>query len=174
MKFQLRTLFTLAIVIFSTYAVVSARDWPLGTRVFPWIVGIPLMTLSIIQLAREIFQARSITAPRKEDTGDLQVDWSMGSGVVGAKALRFYGWLVGFLFCIWLLGFFIAVPLYTFLYLKISARENWLTTISLSLATFIFFIGLFDQVLHLPWPTPVIDRPEELIRGVIPQLDFWN
>ena len=173
MKFQSRTLFTLAIVIFSTYAVVSARDWPLATRVFPWIVGIPVMILSVIQLAREIFQPRSITA-RKEDTGDLQVDWSIGSKAVGAKAIRFYGWLLGFFLCIWLLGFFVAVPLYTFLYLKISAEESWLMTLSLTLATFVFFVGLFDEVLHLPWPTPVISGPEELIRAAMPQLDFWN
>ena len=174
MKFRPRILFTLGILIFSTYAVVSARDWPLGTKVFPWIVGIPVMILSVIQLALEISQSRSIAAPPKEDTGDLQVDWSIGSRVVGAKAARFYGWLLGFLFCIWLLGFFVAVPLYTFLYLKVSAKESWLMTISLSLATFIFFVLLFDQVLHLPWPTPVIAWPEQLIQGVIPQLDYWN
>ncbi len=174
MKFRARMFFTLAIVVFSTYAVLSAWDWPLSTKLFPWIVGIPVMILSMIQLALEIYQSRSVAVRPKEDTGDLQVDLSMSSKVVVAKAGRFFAWLLGFFFCIWLLGFFVAVPLYTFLYLKLQARERWLISIGLTLATFIFFDLLFDQILHLPWPGPVIEWPEQLIRTAIPQLDFWN
>jgi hypothetical protein len=130
--------------------------------------------LSVIQLAQEFFQSRSAAGHPKEDTGDLQIDLSMSSKAVGAKAGLFFAWLIGFFFCIWLLGFFIAVPLYTFLYLKLSAKEHWLISSVLTLAMFIFFVALFDQVLHLPWPTPVVEGPEQLIRSSIPQLDFWN
>lgn len=174
MKLRAPMLFTLAVVIFSTYAVVSARDWPLATKVFPWIVGIPVMILSVIQLAREIYYSMSTASRAKEDTGDLQVDWNMASKLVAAKAGNFFAWLLGFFFCIWLLGFFLAVPLYTFLYLKLQARERWPTTIGLTLATFVFFAVLFDQILHMPWPRPVIETPERLIRASIPPIDFWN
>jgi len=174
MKLRARMLFTLAIVVFSTYAVLSARDWPLATKLFPWIVGIPVMILSMTQLALEIYQSRAIAVRPKEDTGDLQVDWNMGSKIVAAKAGNFFAWLLGFFLCIWLLGFFIAVPLYTFLYLKVQARERWLMSIGLTLATFIFFDLLFDQILHLPWPRPMIEWPEQFIRSSIPQIDFWN
>lgn len=174
MKFRAPMLFTLAVVVFSTYAVVSARDWPLLTKVFPWIVGIPVMILSVIQLVREIYYSRSTGSRAKEDTGDLQVDWNMASKLVMAKAGNFFAWLLGFFFCIWLFGFFIAVPLYTFLYLKLQAGERWLTTIGLTLATFIFFVFLFDQILHVAWPRPVIEAPERLIRAGIPQIQLWN
>jgi len=174
MKLRAQMLFTLSVLVFSTYAVLSAREWPLATRLFPWVVGIPVMILSAIQLAIETYHSFSTAARPKEDTGDLQVDWNMGSRMVAAKAGNFFAWLLGFFLCIWLLGFFIAVPLYTFLYLKLQARERWLTSIGFMLATFIFFDVLFDQILHLPWPRPVIEAPQRFIRSSIPQIDFWN
>ena len=174
MKFRARWLFTLAILVFSTYAVLSARDWPLATKLFPWIVGIPVMLLSAIQLALEIYHSRSMAVRPKEDTGDLQVDLGIGAKRVAAKAGNFFAWLLGFFLCIWLFGFFIAVPLYTFLYLKLQARERWVTSAGLTLATFIFFAVLFDQILHLPWPRPVIEGPQRLIRSSIPQVVFWD
>ena len=98
----------------------------------------------------------------------------MGYKTVAGKAGSFFAWLLGFFFCIWLLGFFIAVPLYTLLYLKLQAGERWLLAIGFTLATFIFFDLLFDQILHLAWPRPVIESPEQFIRSSIPQVDFWN
>lgn len=167
MRFRVRMLFTLFVVTVSGYAVITAKDWPLGTRLFPWVVGIPVLVLSLIQLAAELTQSVRAAAVR-EDTGDLQVDLSMGSSVVARKAGNFFAWLLGFFFGILLLGFFVAVPLYGFFYLKFQAKEGWLLSLALTIGAFVFFVGLFDQVLHLPWPTPVIAAPQELIRSLIP------
>ena len=53
---------------------------------------------------------------------------------------------------IWLLGFNSAVPIATFLYLKIGAHENWLISGLLAVILWVFFFGLFDNFLHLPFP----------------------
>ncbi len=169
MRFQARTLFTLVVVAVAAYAVVSAREWPLGTRLFPMVIGLSVLTLSLVQLFLDFYLVgRGSKANRKEDTGDLQVDWSVGSRVIAAKAAEFFGWLLGFFFCIWIFGFFVAVPLYGFLYLKFEAKEGWWSSFTLTVGVFVFFVGLFDQILHLPWPTPLIEAPEEIIRGAIP------
>lgn len=171
MRFRARMLFTLSIAALSAYAVITAKDWPLGTRLFPWIVGIPVFLLSVVQLGIELYQTRHMGNPVKEDTGDLQIDLSMSSMVVARKAGNFFAWLLGFFFCIWIFGFFVAVPLYGFLYLKFQAKEGWLLSLALTLGGFIFFVGLFDRFLHLPWPTPLIEAPEEIIRSIIPDID---
>jgi hypothetical protein len=62
------------------------------------------------------------------------------------------GWLLGFFFAIWLLGFSMAVPLATFLYLKVGAREKWLISIVLTLVAFGSFYGLFVYSLSVPFP----------------------
>ena len=95
----------------------------------------------------------------------------MSPKVVARKAGNFFAWLLGFYFCIWIFGFFVAVPLYGFLYLKFQAKEGWLLSLALTLGGFIFFVGLFDHILHLPWPTPLIEAPEEIIRSVIPDFE---
>jgi hypothetical protein len=52
---------------------------------------------------------------------------------------------------IWLLGFSLATPLTTFLYLR-AARERWPVCIALSLAAFAFVYGLFETGLGVPFP----------------------
>ncbi len=174
MRFPTRILFTLGVVILSAYAVISSRDWPLTMSLFPLIVGVPVLVLSLIQLGMELYQLRSAGGMKREDTGDLQVDLNMNSGVVAAKAGKFFGWILGFFFCVWVLGFFIAVPLYTLLYLKLDAKESWKLSIALTVATFIFFVGLFDQILHLPWTQPLITAPEEFIRYWTPEFAVFD
>lgn len=171
MRLRARSLFTLSILCLSGYAVISARNWPLGTRLFPWVIGIPVFLLSILQLAIEIYQAMHPQKIRIEETGDLQIDLSMSSREVARKAGNFFAWLLGFFATVWLFGFFVAVPLYGFLNLKFQAREGWLLSLALTLGGFIFFVGLFDQVLHLPWHIPVFQGPENFIRSAIPNFD---
>ena len=171
MRFRARFLFTLSIVAVSAYAVIAAKDWPLGTRLFPWVIGIPVFVLALAQLAVEFYQSRRTRNSAKEDTGDLQIDLNMSSLLVARKAGNFFAWLLGFFFCIWIFGFFVAVPLYGFLYLKLQAKEGWWLSLALTLGVFVFFVGLFDHILHVPWPTPLIEGPEEIIRSIIPDFE---
>jgi hypothetical protein len=51
-----------------------------------------------------------------------------------------------------LLGFNVTVPVATFLYLKLGSGEKWGITLILTLVAWIFFYGLFDYAIHLPFP----------------------
>jgi len=53
---------------------------------------------------------------------------------------------------IWLLGFSYAVPLTIFLYLKLAGRENWTTTIAVTFFSWLFYWGLFEKMLNVPFP----------------------
>jgi hypothetical protein len=61
-------------------------------------------------------------------------------------------WTVGFFIAIWLLGFSYAVPLTIFLYLKIAGRESWITTIAVTFFSWLFYWGLFEKMLNVPFP----------------------
>ena len=61
-------------------------------------------------------------------------------------------WMVGFFAAVVLLGFPIAVPLFLFLYLKLQGGEGWPLSIGITLAVTALFYGLFDALLHLPFP----------------------
>lgn len=171
MRFHPKMLFTLSVIAVAGYAVYTSKEWPLGTRLFPWVVGVPVLALSIVQLALELYQARRPGQSGRVETGDLQVDWSMTTAVVIRRAGAYFGWLLGLFFAIWLFGFFVAIPLYAFLYLKIQAREGWLVSLALSLGVFVFFVGLFDQILHIAWPNPLLPMPENFVKSLMPFVD---
>lgn len=61
-------------------------------------------------------------------------------------------WMLGFFAAIALLGFPIAVPLFLFLYLKLQGGEGWLLSIVITAVAWGAFYGLFDRLLHLPFP----------------------
>lgn len=78
--------------------------------------------------------------------------------------LAYLGWLVAFVGCISLVGFFASLVLFFVVFLKIVARASWLTTISLTAAISIVMLllasalnltfpaGYLQYVVDLPWP----------------------
>jgi hypothetical protein len=65
-------------------------------------------------------------------------------------------WIVGFFLAIWFLGFPAASAIATFLYLKFSGNERWLTSIVPAFIAWGFFYGMFDYALKLPFPDAVL------------------
>ncbi|MGH7830667.1 MAG: tripartite tricarboxylate transporter TctB family protein, partial [Candidatus Binatia bacterium] len=65
-------------------------------------------------------------------------------------------WITGFFLAIWLLGYNAAVPIATFLFLKFGAGERWLISLLLTALAWVFFYGLFDYALHLPFPSGLL------------------
>jgi hypothetical protein len=89
-------------------------------------------------------------------------DFQLSAGVAPALARRrtaaAMGWLAGFLAAIVLLGFPLAVPLFMLLYLKLQGREGWAVSIALTAAVWALFYGLFDKLLHLPFPAGLLQQ----------------
>ncbi len=68
------------------------------------------------------------------------------------RTLTISCWIFGFFVAIWLLGFPTAVPIATFLYLKVGAAEQWTISLILTAFAWLFFYGLFIYLLHIPFP----------------------
>ena len=163
-------LFTLLVALAAAGMVYTAKDWPLGTGMFPRSVGLPVLVMALFQLILDAYQSRKASGPGTQETGDLQVDWTMPAAEVAARGLTFAAWLLGMFFGILLLGFFITVPVFTLLYLKYQAKEGWPLTLGLTAAMLVFFVGVFDQILHIHWLEPVLTGPENLLRVLMPWL----
>ena len=63
-----------------------------------------------------------------------------------------FGWIVGYLAAIWLLGFALGGTLCTFLALKVGSRERWPITLAITagVAAFVYFV--FERGLKVPCP----------------------
>jgi len=170
MRFTPSTLFTIFVVGVAAYAVYGAKEWPLGAGLFPWFVGIPVLIMALVQLMMDAYASMKPRGAAATDTGDLQVDWTMSTAEVAKRALTFAAWLMALFFGIILFGFFVTIPLFTLLYLKFQAQESWTMSIGLTAGMVIFFVGLFDQILHVHWPEPVVEAPEQALKAVMPWL----
>ena len=121
-------------------------DFP-RAAVFPLAIGGAGLVLAILAFIAEFIQAI-----RGKATESAEAQPGMPPQVARLRTLSMASWIFGFFLAIWLLGFNIAVPVATLLYLKFGARENWLISGLLAVVLWVFFFGVFDNFLHLPFP----------------------
>jgi putative tricarboxylic transport membrane protein len=134
------------IMIMSGYGVIAAMAWPPKAALFPLVIGIPLFCLAAAEALWTLFGS----APASGEAKDFQL--SIGKDTA-RRTLVVTGWILGFFAAIVLAGFLIAVPLFVFLFLKLQGRESWVLTIVMTAAIWGVFYGLFELLLHLPFPT---------------------
>lgn len=139
----------IGIMAISAFAAISAIGWPLKTALFPLVISIPLFCLAAAEVA-----CIWLSGSRFSQTKDFQhPPGEVPPSVAVPRTLRAGGWIVGFFFAIGLVGFMVAVPLFVFLYLKLESREGWLFSVVFAALLWGAFYGLFDYLLHLPFPT---------------------
>jgi len=134
------------IMLVAGYGIVAATAWPWKAALFPLVIGIPLFCLAATEALWTLFGGAGEAA---EEAKDFQL--TLGTGA-GRRTLVAIGWIIGFAAAIVLLGFPLAVPLFVFLWLRLHARESWTLSIVMPLAVWAVFYGLFDFLLHLPFP----------------------
>jgi TctA family transporter len=143
-------LFWIAVLIYvmrETVGVIRPKDE--RPAIFPLVVGVPTLALAVLAFGQEFLTTLRGGAVQGNPSG---ATLALDSALVRRRTVSIISWILGFFLAIWLLGFNIAVPAATFLYLKVGARERWPITASLTLLAWVFFYGLFDQALHLPFP----------------------
>jgi len=65
------------------------------------------------------------------------------------KLMLSFAWIAGLTVTTWLLGFVIALPLFTFVYIK-TQRERWFWAFALSLGMLVVVYVGFGLLLRLP------------------------
>jgi hypothetical protein len=135
------------IMAVSGYGVVAAWSWPWKASLFPLVIGIPVLCLA----AGEVLWVLLGTTERGE-AKDFQIAQDVPDNEVLKRSAAAAAWICGFLAGIVLLGFPVAVPLFVFLYLKLQGKEGWILSVVFTAAVWVFFYGLFDRLLHLPFP----------------------
>jgi putative tricarboxylic transport membrane protein len=135
--------FTILLMVVIGVAVWDAQKWEIKARLFPWVIGIPLLgmlaVLLAVQLARHLRDA------------DLSGGGIAMDATARRRAYAIIGWLLGFLAAIWVLGFPIGGTLGTLAFLKFGAREKWPISLAISAGTAIFFVLMING-LNTPFP----------------------
>jgi TctA family transporter len=124
---------------------------PMAERaaLFPMVIGIPSLALALLAFGQELSQALRVTAI---STSPPEITSPLQPSVARSRLVSIVGWILGFFIAIWLLGFVAAVPIASFLYFRFAGGEKWWISTLLSVAAWAVFYGLFDSLLHLPFP----------------------
>ena len=138
--------FTVLLLALMSWMTWEASKWDARARLFPWAAGIPVVVLLVIQLARRV---RSVMMTA--DSTAIFTDEGVDAHVAFQRTLRIAGWILGFAFVIWAIGFAIGGTLATMVYLKTAAREKWPMAIGVTAGTAAFF-WLMSTYLHVPIP----------------------
>jgi hypothetical protein len=151
MKIRPQVLLGLILVVFFAVFVYSAKDWRLQARLYPWAIGIPMLVLALAQVVLDL---KGIGARKSGNEAPVDLRFAERADPVAARrrTINIFAWIIGYIVAIWLLGYFYSVPLLVFLYLKVQSRESWTLSIALTAAAWLCFWGLFDRLLHLPFP----------------------
>ncbi len=147
------TVFSCSIVVVLAWALWESRNFGFRAGLFPWAIGSPVLALAVLQLGKDFMGKTKSSGFEGAIGGDLPKD------VVYRRTSGIVAWILAFLAAIWLLGFSLAVPVTTFLYLKIAGREKWLLTVLSTVISWAFFYGIFTYALHIPFPDPVLKIP---------------
>jgi len=147
-RFSRGAIFSASIVVLLGLALWQSRNFGYRAGLFPWAIGFPVLALAIVQLGMELLGFEK--KPRAAEF-ELEVGPKISPELAYRRTLAILGWTIGFFVGIWLLGFSLAVPTMIIIYLKF-AKEKWPITLALALVAWLFFYGLFDYALHVPFP----------------------
>jgi TctA family transporter len=142
---------------------VTAQGWLLMARIGPTVVATILVAAGTLSFAYKVFVAPA-TGAAEATGGGIHMDVSSDHGealpnpLVLMRAARFIGWFLAFLVCMSLIGMVPTVPLMIVAYMRIEGREPWRLSLILAVCVTAFIYGVFDQILHIPWPSSVIGQ----------------
>jgi TctA family transporter len=176
--FDLNSLFYVVLIGVLALMLWDSMDWkPLAKRV-PIFVGWVTIIVTVISFIVHTFHSG---VGAEEDLGkktrealhlDIEVDDAgVDTPTMIKRSLTFLGWLIGFVGTTSLIGMLPTIFLFVIAYMRVEARERWTLTITCAISLTVFCYVVFDYLLALPWPRPLIGIMFPDLAAVIPSLD---
>jgi hypothetical protein len=137
---------SIGVMLMAGYGVYAATAWPWKAALFPLAIGIPLFCLAAAEALWSFFGRE----PAGEGSMELQITPPGRSTWIAAA------WMLAFFAAVVLLGCPLAVPLFVLAYLKFQGGEGWVLSIVITATVAAVFYGLFDAMLHLPFPSGLL------------------
>jgi len=155
MRFEVRQVMNLALMLITAGVVISALDWPLKASLFPMVVAIPVFFMALGDL---VLNLREGTKKHDKAVIDFKFSQDTDKGPARRRTLLTFCWIIAFFFMVLLLGFPASVPLFVFSYLKFQAKESWPMTLIITAAFWGSFWGLFTWLLNTRFPSGLLFR----------------
>jgi putative tricarboxylic transport membrane protein len=123
------------------------RGWGQRSALFPLVIGIPTLALAILQLSLDVRGARASKVPPS-----APVEAEVPPELARRRTIVILVTILGFVLLVWLVGFSLAIPISTLLYLRFGAGETWRLSLILTAIAGISFELIFVRGLNVPMP----------------------
>lgn len=140
---------SLLLMATAAFAVWGAWSWPIKAALFPLVTAIPLFVLALIEV---VWSVAGSKAPVSGEADAESTEEDLSPRETWIRTGIICAWIVGLFLLVVLLGFKFAVPLFVLTYLRFQGRESWWLSMTFAVATWGVFYGLFDLLLHVPFP----------------------
>lgn len=145
-----RAIFTLFVALVLAGAIQVAREWSIRASIIILLLGGIALALALAQFISDI---KNIASKKQAKVLTMETPAAQSQGRWGN--LEIWGWILTFYVFIHLIGFLATVPLFVFLYTKVYGG-GWIISVVLGVLSWGFVYSLFDSLLHVPWPQPLI------------------
>jgi len=155
LKVRPQAIFSFVFLIFFIVFAYLAKDWRMQARLYPWVIGIPMLILAIVQV---FFDLKGIER-KQEDAAPVDFQFAQTAvepAVARRRAIIMFTWFFGFFLAIWLIGFSLTIPLMVFGYMYVQSKEKLWLSLTLTAIAWVFFYSLFVRLLTLPFPDGMI------------------
>ena len=157
----------------------EAVTWNFSAKIIPMIVGTGAITFCLLSLANEVFKGEihkkreEERAARGEAAEKMHMDIAstiddMTPKEIATRGAIFFGWMIGFLASMALIGLIPTVPLFIIAFMRVEGNEPWRITLPMAICTTALVYIVFDQLLTIPWPGSVLGDLWPLWKAHIP------
>jgi hypothetical protein len=149
---QLRLPLGLTAVLFAgtAFFIWEAWEWEFQARLFPIAIAVPTLGFIAFQLCSDLFTVPAAGA--RAAYADIRPDDDGTRAEVARGAILCFGWILGLLASIAVIGFPASLALFVFGYLLFRAKEKWWVALLTAAVLVGLLYAFFDTVLHVIWP----------------------
>lgn len=172
---QLLPIFFLALI---SVMMLQAIPWPTTAKTVPVVVGSIALGAAALSLLNQMLQRNSIgrsTGSSSPAGGissihmDIVADDELPRATVLGRAVRFFGYLIGSMALIPVIGFVPTIAAFVVLFMRIEGRERWTIVAPYALILSAFVIIVFDKFMSIPWPPSILGQMLPMLR-IIPSV----
>ena len=171
-----RILMTVVMLTIFSVMVLIALGYPPKSRFLPLVIGIPGIVLTLIQLVLDLWRSTNGEGPtagpkrtalqKIQDTLSIRLSRTLDLDIAREKLTVFvsgrnrsdsvvwrelvlFAYFFGLIGGVILFGFWLTIPVFLCVFLRLHERDNWMFVLSLVGATWLTLYLIFDQLLEI-------------------------
>ena len=166
-RFNVTHIFPVLMLVIFGVMMAEAVTWNFSAKIIPMIVGTGAILFCLLSLGNEVFKGEihkkreEERAARGEAAEKMHMDIAstidhMTPKQIATRGAIFFGWMIGFLASMALIGLIPTVPLFIISFMRVEGKEPWRITLPMAICTTLLVYFVFDQLLTIPWPGSVL------------------